>query len=918
MKKKIFIGIIIFILIVVHIVFAQNDLPLKNLVYQNTNIPYIYPRSVWADTQDIQNLLEWMPNENEESGEQATNTNNQIPNYAKVERIIIHDTGCKVYLSNGLRNPNCNGVNDNSIAIIKNIFKFHSLDKGWGDIGYNYIIDRQGRIFEGRYGGNGTRGAHLYDNKTCRNFNVGSIGIVILGNYEKEQPPEVVYQSLARLIGWLSAANNLNPSEMNKTSLIWQNQKIQNKCDLNNGDFSAEYTGPVVIGHNDIEKTNTDPGVIDLDRVRKESATIAVNFKNYLYYSFDENLVYKLEDGYANEVGFLKDLKNNSIYRLAQISKEQIGLFPQKSQKDISIGSLLKSYTMTNIYQLGNDLKLHLIISPKLFEKFGFKWDDVKEISDRNLSIYSLGNPLIYPDGTLIKDKNNNIYLVEGFKKRKIISEDIFKKNGYKVEKVIDVSDEELKYYENGFDIDLANGTLIKSSGPTVYYIKDGKKKAIPSLALFYKYKFKWQNVKILSDTKLTNYPDDGILFWPDKSLVKKAGDNVVYYIKNAKLHRLVNQKIFLALGFKWKDIINLSADEFKYYTLGASITNLSDYKNIDKLDKKLAEEELLKTPLPKVVPSQIVITNQTSPINSLSTSTSSINSISTFLQNQPTIRIGIYKIPNGQTIKIISNKDYKVEFETGVIVKKLAGISATILYRKDGWAKIYSDDADAIFTILSYNNIPNWNKNINYNQFRGKIEIKYSSISKAVWIVNELPIEEYLWGLGEALNNDPFEYQKAFSIISRSYAMYHLSNGGKYKGEIFHLNNTSSDQIYKGYVFETNAPNLVQAVKSTTGLILKYKGNIVRAVYSSGAPVKTKSACEIWGGEFCDIEKYGYLIGGVESPTDAIYKNATCNSSNHCIGLMADGARYLAKSGKNYEEILKYYYQNTNIEKIY
>ena len=206
----------------------------------------------------------------------------------------------------------------------------------------------------------------------------------------------------------------------------------------------------------------------------------------------------------------------------------------------------------------------------------------------------------------------------------------------------------------------------------------------------------------------------------------------------------------------------------------------------------------------------------------------------------------------------------------------------------------------------------------MDFNAFRGNLFLLYSPKSKKVWMVNTLPFEEYLQELGEALNTDPPEYRKAFSIASRSYALFHLQNGGKYgKDEVYHLNNTSSDQVYRGYAWETYAPNLVSATRETVGEVLKYNGKVARAVYSSDSGGTTKNACALWGGEFCGAD-YGYLAGGVKDLEGTTRREASVIKDSHGVGMSATGARRLAELGKTYKEILSYYYKDIFIEKVY
>ena len=93
-----------------------------------------------------------------------------------------------------------------SVERVRAIYKYHALTKGWGDIGYHYIIDERGQVYEGRQGGKGVVGGHVYCN------NVGTIGIVLLGNFEVEQPSQAQAKSLQWLLADLGKTYKLNLS----------------------------------------------------------------------------------------------------------------------------------------------------------------------------------------------------------------------------------------------------------------------------------------------------------------------------------------------------------------------------------------------------------------------------------------------------------------------------------------------------------------------------------------------------------------------------------------------------------------------------------------------------------------------------------------------------------------------------------
>ncbi len=110
----------------------------------------------------------------------------------KIRKIFIHHTATTKNL-------------DNPRQAIRDIYYWHTVSRGWGDIGYNYIIDPDGNVYEGRAGGEGVIGAH-----TAR-ANNGSIGIAILGNFEDSEIPTASFNSLVDLVRAKTTEHNIDP-----------------------------------------------------------------------------------------------------------------------------------------------------------------------------------------------------------------------------------------------------------------------------------------------------------------------------------------------------------------------------------------------------------------------------------------------------------------------------------------------------------------------------------------------------------------------------------------------------------------------------------------------------------------------------------------------------------------------------------
>ena len=129
------------------------------------------------------------------------------PDFAPMQKAIVHHTA-------GRNND------PNPAATVRAIYFLKAVESDFGDIGYNFLIDEDGRIYEGRhsrdYGpgenhngedlaGNVVRGGH------ARDFNDGTVGIALLGNFQQHQPTPAARNALERLLAWKLERHGLDP-----------------------------------------------------------------------------------------------------------------------------------------------------------------------------------------------------------------------------------------------------------------------------------------------------------------------------------------------------------------------------------------------------------------------------------------------------------------------------------------------------------------------------------------------------------------------------------------------------------------------------------------------------------------------------------------------------------------------------------
>jgi hypothetical protein len=97
---------------------------------------------------------------------------------------------------------------EQAAAMVRGIYAYHVKSNGWSDIGYNFLVDRYGRAYEGRAGGieRFVLGAHT------GGFNVNSFGVGLLGNFTSVPPSSTTLGVLAQVLAWKLGSAYRDPS----------------------------------------------------------------------------------------------------------------------------------------------------------------------------------------------------------------------------------------------------------------------------------------------------------------------------------------------------------------------------------------------------------------------------------------------------------------------------------------------------------------------------------------------------------------------------------------------------------------------------------------------------------------------------------------------------------------------------------
>lgn len=119
------------------------------------------------------------------------------PSYARVRFGVVHHTATGTPRSRS-----------ESEAQMRSMYHWHTQGNGWSDIGYNFVVDPFGNVFEGRYGGvdKGVVGAHT------GGWNTGAVGVTYMGNTNNVAVTSAGRAAMTDVLAWKFQLHGVNPS----------------------------------------------------------------------------------------------------------------------------------------------------------------------------------------------------------------------------------------------------------------------------------------------------------------------------------------------------------------------------------------------------------------------------------------------------------------------------------------------------------------------------------------------------------------------------------------------------------------------------------------------------------------------------------------------------------------------------------
>ena len=813
----------------------------------------------------------------------------------KVKKIVVHHTA-------GTANLN------DPMQAIRDIYHFHADSRQWGDIGYNYIIDQDGRVYEGRYGGDGVIGAH------AGLGNNGSIGIAVLGNYEQQAVPERVIASLGQFISKKAAKHKIDP------------------------DGFSNFRGrlmPNIFGHKDIMATSC-PGINLYEKLPilrtlaaqkyqakkrfvkdydyedqselafvelkpEEEIEVTVKIENIGKVDWDEKTFIVVNDNPDVEKALTFPSRQNSILAMMKEKKVKPGKtatfkFKIKARNRgetvyLDIAPLINGrhkiddYIVLPVAIQQNDFKYEFIDS-----KYPAKSMDAGVEFSAWVKLKNTGNTTWRNTG------NNTVYLGTDHKRDRQSDFVDGTRIGFMEQKVVEPGETatfnlnlkaptEPGYYQEYFTPVVEGITWMSDSGMYFETVIIGDEYAAEVIEMSPLNQFE-RGSKYVVWMKLRNI---GKKTWTKK---------------NMKMVFLREQDLKITDA-------SLSSKEVKTGEMGTIrfVVHIDENEDIEgknlMVRPKIDGKHLYKRPI------YFYYT-----VGKNSKRTASVIRKASGTTKQEDIRIKLSYEGNPQ---ITASDAFEIYSANKFLTVLNGGKSVSVQYKNNKYevttpsGTFQVDDEvrfipknNGILKIQNYNNRPSWNTSINDNEYRGKLEVRY--YDGKLLTINELPLEDYLKGLGEVSNTEETEKIKAIMVSARSYAQFYMTVDTKFPGAPYHLDDDPArTQKYIGYGFEKRGPKVVQGIEATTGQVITYNGTLVKTPYFNQSDgTRTRSAKDVWNWDA------GYLLS-----VDDSYCTAD-NFLGHGVGLSGCGAHGMALQGFSYSEILKHYFSDIEIVELY
>ncbi|MEA3449709.1 MAG: hypothetical protein U9Q85_01905 [Patescibacteria group bacterium] len=224
-----------------------------------------------------------------------------------------------------------------------------------------------------------------------------------------------------------------------------------------------------------------------------------------------------------------------------------------------------------------------------------YNLNKIIQVSKSDLERYPLGNPIKFSQYSLVRSPRGTVYLLIDDMRRGFASSEALRKVGINPEEIIDASWQDINLYTEAKPITATTsyptGALLqdKSTGG-IYFVSNGTKAPLWDAILL---KTKFRNQVIIAETpeKLSSYKTVEPAIFNDGELIKTSTGPGVFVIDKGTRRAFTSGDIFEELGYRWNNIITVPKKIFDLYPEGEPIAQIYSEEDIEIVDPEIADE---------------------------------------------------------------------------------------------------------------------------------------------------------------------------------------------------------------------------------------------------------------------------------------------------------------------------------------
>jgi hypothetical protein len=493
---------------------------------------------------------------------------------------------------------------DEADNIVRSIYAYHVKTNGWDDIGYNFIVDRHGQVFEGRYGGvdRTVTGAHSLG------FNRNTSGIAILGNFAKSKPPEIAMNSLKRIVAWKLDLGTVDPTSTvtyvsNGSTKYGEGDVVKLKAvsgHLDVGKTACPGT-PIYNALGAVATSARKDGLPKLFGAKVSRPAITPNADGVadglrLTATSSSSVSWKAEvidgggsvlatvSGFGTSINMPWYGKNSSNGAVVPH-----GAYRFRITGKNSTGSLRTYYVDFNVWKWANGtffqsqpskrtyiLEKGKLRRPSSWQSRATRYDaeELVSVPDGITAAYPAGSTIGFREG-VIASADGKLYVISDGKKRPT-TRSVLGAKGYDLDAIVATGATTLAPHATGTTLTSTspypNGAVLYASFGNEGWVRSGLAKPFFNKKVRTSYQIRDIDRAGPADEMVTAGSTSSPVGFRDGTLIRVVDTTTIYMVSDGKRRPFPSSTVFARMGFKSANILAVTPAELALHDEGASL----------------------------------------------------------------------------------------------------------------------------------------------------------------------------------------------------------------------------------------------------------------------------------------------------------------------------------------------------------